>query len=151
MERIQNPDRSMVSPMQGKEFSATGIADTRTFQGASRSFGGGNEVAVKMFAGTRSFFGIKNPWFGAKMYPVEAASLGKGSAKNLLDRVFPVKDARVHAAPLGSKKMPIPKNNVPTGEFAGKGGAQGALDQITDKVHREMTIDDVRELLNNPR
>jgi hypothetical protein len=40
---------------------------------------------------------------------------------------------------------------VPTGEFALRGAAQGALDTVTDKVHRKMTIDDVRELLNNAR
>ena len=40
---------------------------------------------------------------------------------------------------------------MPLRPFLGRGGAQGSLDQIADKVKKEMTIDEVRELLNKPR
>jgi hypothetical protein len=32
-----------------------------------------------------------------------------------------------------------------------RGEAQGALDGISDKIKKDMTIDEVRELLNKPR
>jgi hypothetical protein len=35
--------------------------------------------------------------------------------------------------------------------FLVQGEAQGAMQQISDRVKKEMTIDDVRELLNKPR
>lgn len=151
IDRIQNPDRTMASPMQGKSFGGTGAATSGAFHGAVRSFGGADKAAVKPFAVTRSFLGIKNPWIGAKVYPAVDAPLGKGGAKALVDRVFPAGEASVRAAPLGSQTTVSTDKSVPTVEFSGKGGAQGALDQITDRIHREMTIDDVRELLNNPR
>ena len=151
IDRIQNPDRTMASPMQGKSFGAAGAASAASFQGAGRSFGGADKAAVKTFAGTRSFFGIKNPWFGEKVYPAGASPLGKAGSAVLADRVYPVADAAVRTAPQASQKTADAAKVVPTVDFDGKGGAQGALDQITDRIQKEMTIDDVRELLNNPR
>lgn len=151
IDRIQNPDRTMASPMQGKSFGAAGASSAGAFHGSGRSFGGADKAAVKAFSGTRSFFGIKNPWFGEKVFPAGAAPLGKAGSSALADRVFPVADAAVRTAPQASKKTADAAKVVATTEFAGRGGAQGALDQITDRIQKEMTIDDVRELLNNPR
>lgn len=150
IDRIQNPDRTLSSPLQGKTFGGAAASPVKEFKGASRAFGGADKAAVKAFRETRSFLGIKNPWFGSKVHPTGDATLGKKSA-SLANRVFPVAAASVRSSPIASKKIPSADAVVGTAEFAGKGGAQGALDQIIDKIHREMTIDDVRELLNNPR
>jgi hypothetical protein len=32
-----------------------------------------------------------------------------------------------------------------------RGESQGAFEQLSEKIHKEMTIDDIRELLNKPR
>jgi hypothetical protein len=50
-----------------------------------------------------------------------------------------------------SKKADAPKPEGASKPFLVRGEAQGALQQISDKVKKEMTIDDVRELLNKPR
>ncbi len=151
MERIQNPDRTLISPMQTKVFSGTSSAPTGDFHGGSRSFNVTDKAAVKMFSGARSFFGLKNPWFGSKVFPSSAAPLGRGGNSSLSERVFPVGNAAVKISPLASNKSKDANKAVETGEFSLRGEAQGAFDQITDRVHQEMTIDDVRELLNNPR
>lgn len=151
MERIQNPDRTLTSPMQGKSFGISSAHDAGGFDGGSKGYLAKDSTAVKEYSGTRSFFGIKNPWFGNKIFPADAAPIASSGNSSLAARVFPVANATVTESALASKKMNGSDRVVSTREYAGKGGAQGGLDQITDKVHREMTIDDVRELLNNPR
>jgi hypothetical protein len=151
LDRIQNPDRTLANSMQGKSYGATGTAATAPFQGGARSFSGGDKAAVKSFTDTRSFFGIKNPWFGSKVHTTRESPLVKKGSQALVERAFPVSNADTRTSPLASKKSPSATGTVPTGEFALRGAAQGALDTVTDKVHRKMTIDDVRELLNNAR
>ncbi len=68
-----------------------------------------------------------------------------------LKEPYPVADARVREFPAAGKQAALGDSTVPLRPFLGRGGAQGSLDQIADKVKKEMTIDEVRELLNKPR
>jgi hypothetical protein len=64
---------------------------------------------------------------------------------------YDVKQASTATYVAASKKANSSKTEVPQKPFLVQGGAQGAMQQISDKVKKEMTIDDVRELLNKPQ
>jgi hypothetical protein len=105
---------------------------------------------MKDFPFTRSFLGLKNPWFGGKVYTTkETAMLSKYDVKKAgagFDKSTDVSGyyAATKEASLGS---PV----VPLSTFVPKPGAPGAVSRISDKINEEMTIDEVRDLLNKPR
>jgi hypothetical protein len=70
MDRIMNPDRDRSNPMGAKAFSAKPF-EGREFQGAVE-YTGVKAARTKEFT-TREFLGIRNPWFGKRVYATEAA------------------------------------------------------------------------------
>jgi hypothetical protein len=67
------------------------------------------------------------------------------------DATYRVKVAKTGSFSSASKTASTPSSAVPTQAFTLRGAAQGALDQDSSKLHKEMTIDEVRELLNKSR
>jgi hypothetical protein len=149
LERIQRPNMELSNPMQNMAFTGGGGVQIREAS-IARSYAGTKEARSKEFA-TRSFFGIKNPWFGKRSFDSKEAALFPRGGPVKLDEPYRVSEARVREFPAAGKQAALGDSIVPVNAFLGRGGAQGSLDQISDKVKKEMTIDEVRELLNKPR
>ena len=150
LERItKSPDLSLVSSMEGRSFAGGGGFALGKKPTVPTAFGFDEKASTPEFGGNRSFLGIKNPWFGNKVYDSGAANVLPKSLIANADRKFTV--AGESTAPYsGAGKMMagVPAGAVPTRAFAGRGGAQGALDQISAQLGKGLTIDDVREILN---
>ena len=98
---------------------------------------------------TRTFFGIKNPWFGAKTYESTTANLvSKGGMANL-DRKFGDKEVKVNGFSQAEKTATKQEElRMKTGTFIPNGNTSGAVKQVNERLGKEMTIDQVRDLLN---
>ena len=70
MNRILNPDRDRANPMGEKAFTGKPF-EGRAFAGTGE-YTGVKSARTKEFT-TREFLGIRNPWFGKKVYSTEAA------------------------------------------------------------------------------
>ncbi len=149
LERIQRPDMELANPMQKKSFEGGDGVLIRESPMA-RAYPGTKDAAAKEFAGTRSFFGIRNPWFGNRVYEAREAPLMARGGGNP-DAAYPVRDAKTGDYRDSSQKAALGDSTAQVRPFLVPGAAQGALDQISDKIRKEMTIDEVRELLNKPR
>lgn len=150
LDRIQKPNMQLGNPLQSKAFSSVSGAGVKTASFANKTHGTAQSGALREFSGMRSFIGIKNPWFGQRSYDAKSALL---SSRLGLDtsKSYALKSAATESFSEVSKKTNATKQSVPIKPFLVQGEAQGALLQISDKVKKEMTIDDVRELLNKPR
>jgi hypothetical protein len=150
LDRIQKPDMQLGNPLQSKAFAGVSGAGVKTSSFANKTHGTTQSGAYREFSGTRSFLGIKNPWFGQRSYDAKSALL---SSRLGLDtsKSYALKPAATESFSDVSKKANATKQPIPTKPFQVQGEVQGALQQISEKVKKEMTIDDVRELLNKPR
>lgn len=150
LDRIQRPDMQLGSPLQSKGFSGVTGAGVKTSSFANKTLVTSESGTVREFSGTRSFLGIKNPWFGKRSYESKEALLSTRMGLDI-SKSYALKPAAIEPYAAASKKAQAAKSRVPSKPFLLQGEAQGALHQISDKVKKEMTIDDVRELLNKPR
>jgi len=148
MERLdasqKNWNAGMSSPLNGKKFEGntdlkikkSDIADT--YRG-SKGFGAESYT-------TRSFFGLKNPWFGKKVMKTDAANLWSKSMV-ASDKKFAVDAASIREFPQAKKSMLGTNHIVEKKTFIPDPKAQGTLDQ----TKQQLTIDEVREILNKNR
>ncbi|MBU6182022.1 MAG: hypothetical protein KGR46_04345 [Verrucomicrobia bacterium] len=148
LERIDRPDTTLASPMQGKAFVGGGGAELGKSAAVREFPGAGKKAALGEFGGTRSFFGIKNPWFGERTFETGQAAMVRDAR---VSKDFATRDARVGEFAAAERSAKLGGSGSPVRPFLVRGEAQGALDGISDKVKKEMTIDEVRELLNKPR
>lgn len=152
LDAMNNPKKKhpeLASSLMNKSFAANNKSL------ANRTAGTGTfKVDKKMAAGgqytTRSFLGIKNPWFGAKVVTPKKADLWTKSALVNTDTKFATKTAGVKDFAGVDKKLMNRDEVSETRPFLGKGNAQGALDLETAKA-KNMTIDQVRDLLNKSK
>ena len=151
LERIQRPDRELTNPMQTKSFNSGGGVGIKDAAMGRHAFAGARSTPLKEFAGTRSFFGIKNPWFGNRVFETKPAEFSKSGGLGNLNAAYPVRDALTQEFPSSKKQAGVGTSSVPIRPFLVSGEAQGALEQISGNLSKEMTIDDIRELLNKPR
>ena len=151
LDRIQRPNMELTNPMQGKSFNGGGGVEIKDATVGRQAFTGAKSPLLKEFAGTRSFFGIKNPWFGNRVFETKPASLSKSGGLGKLDAAYPVRDALTREFPSSEKQANLGTSTVPVRPFLVRGESQGALEQLSTKINKEMTIDDIRELLNKPR
>jgi len=150
LERINRPDMELGSPLQSKSYPGAAGLKIQGSPVSDKTYGTPQSRNLKEFQGSRSFLGIKNPWFGQLTYDAKPASLSpRGGAE--LSRSYSVKPADVTSYAASSRSANSSKPQVPLQPFLVPGEAQGAMQQISDRVKKEMTIDDVRELLNKPR
>jgi hypothetical protein len=150
MDRIQRPDMQLGSPLQSKSYEGTSDLKIKSAAASSKTYGVAGSANLKEFQGSRSFLGIKNPWFGERTYDAKTASLTTRGGGDLT-KSYRVKQAAVSPYSASTRSANPSKPEVPLKPFLVQGEAQGAMQQISDKVKKEMTIDDVRELLNKPR
>jgi hypothetical protein len=150
-DRLQNPDMTKESPIKPKPFNSdsvsanpgnpvrAGVVQVRESSMANRD------------AATKSFLGIKNPWFGNTVFDTGSSSLASREAREAVKDFAVGEPAAARAFPFSKPAANEKKPEVATSAFAGRGTAQGSLDQITDKIKKEMTVDEIRDLLNKSR
>jgi len=138
-------DPSLVNDMATKTFDGGTLALDRKVSDIS-AFAYGQKDMVKKYD-TRSFLGIKNPWFGKKSYQSDEASL---FSKTLMDddKKFSVKKADAGESYLADKTAPPSREIVETKTYEPTGKTPGTLQAISKKMSKEMTIEQVRDLLN---
>jgi len=146
MDRIMKPNREMANPLQSKSFSGTSSVPLRKAPAASQGFYGVKDATIKDFS-THSFLGLKNPWFGGRVFATKGeAALSRYDTKNA--GITKTTDV---AAYYGATKSAISGTQVvPVSTFVPEPSAKGAVSRMSDKITKKMTIDDVRELLNKP-
>lgn len=150
MDRINSPDRSQASQFQNKNFGSTGSSWVKPASISSTSYQGVKDARIKGYSEVRSFLGLKNPWLGKKVYGTGSSAYQSRGDVFGKDAAYRVQGVKTDSFSQSSKVASTPSSAVPTRAFGLKGAAQGALDQDS-KLHKEMTIDEVRELLNKSR
>ncbi|MFZ9919988.1 MAG: hypothetical protein ACO3GO_00415 [Terrimicrobiaceae bacterium] len=148
LDRINRPNMELTNPMQGKAFSGGGGVQMRDAVVKSAVFDSSKSAYLKEFSGARSFLGIKNPWFGNRVFETKSSTLTRSA---LVDSTYPVRQAATGGFAGSGKRAETAPSSVQSRPFLLQGGAQGGLEQISDKISKEMTIDDIREMLNKPR
>ena len=101
---------------------------------------------------TRSFFGLKNPWFGRKVFDTASSSLTSRTAKEAQEQ-FKTDAFAVKQFDKGTKEdLRDSSATVPTADqprpYLVPGKTQQGLDKFTQNLKKDLTIDDVRDLLN---
>jgi hypothetical protein len=141
-------DPLLVNQYEGKKFEGNAGVDLAKKTSPQNTFLYDEKVSAGKFSGMRSFFGIKNLWFGRKVFPANKAGLWSKSIVENADRKFPVDAAEAKKALMAEKTVKTSDEIVETRPFIAKGGAQGAMDVETAKIKKDMSIEDVRKLLN---
>lgn len=150
MDRIRKPDMQMENSFQNKAFSKTGEMGSKTAFQANTKYTDLKNAGIKESSFTRSFFGIKNPWFGHKIFETKETDLSSKYVINNIDRKVSVKNADAAGYYDSTKSANFGSPVVPTTAFIPQPAAPGAVAQIKDKITNKMTIDEVRDLLNKP-
>lgn len=147
MDRIMNPDRDRANPMGEKAFSGKPF-EGREFRGPGE-YTGVKSARTKEFT-TREFLGIRNPWFGKRVYATDAAR--ELNRYVLADRGYSSRDVETRTA--RDAERPAVVADRTGGEsgrvFLARGKAQGSISAAYPSGGA-MTIDEVRELLNRNR
>jgi len=143
-DRIMKPNMQLGNSLRNKSFSGTAVVPLRASPAAGQSFYGVKDATVKDFS-TRSFLGLKNPWFGSKVFATKDAPAMS---------TYDVKQAGFNKAADASgfygatKGADFGSPVVPVTTFVAAPAAKGAVSRISDKINEKMTIDEVRDLLN---
>ncbi len=146
LERIHNPKMES-NRMQDKAFTGgTGIQvrafNTGDFQGSKSASTGEHK--------TKSFLGIRNPWFGSTVYETSASTFADRSARER-DETFTTAAFAVDANSNANRSASIDEqlpNSVKPREASIPGKSQGSVDRFTQNLSDDLTIDQVRDLLN---
>ena len=140
---MDKPDRNMVNSMNGKKFEGNGGSFNLDKKVEQNSFVANKKMETEKF-GLKSFFGVKNPWFGNKVYSTDNADMWSKSQVSNSDKKFGVKQNDVKKFQDSEKGLGFGNGVVPVKQATVKGSAEGAVTQMK----KELTIDDVREILN---
>lgn len=151
LDRVMKPDMQAGNPLQGKSFGESSSVAIKSSSESSASFIGAKEAYTKGFQESRSFLGIKNPWFGEKVYRVESDGKWTKDFAQAANKEVPVRKAEAVGFYDATKPANFGSPVTPVSTFIPSPAAPGAVSQITDKVKEKMTIDEVREILNKPR
>lgn len=146
MDRIMKPNLEQANPMGSKSFKGASFA-AGSFQGAG-AYNGLKTAPTKTF-GTRSFLGIRNPWFGKKVYETSAAR--ELTRYVLSDKAYASRTVETRAAVEDGRTSSQAGRAVETRSFLGRGKAQGALDAVNPAAQSALSIDQVRDVLNRDR
>jgi hypothetical protein len=150
LERLTKvPDMELANPMQKKAFKGGGALEVKAAGGLDGTFSSPGQIRAGEYRQTRRFLGINNPWFGSKIFETRTA---RTTATRPLDplREFPTKPMASRTYGDSTRRVPE-KTPVPTRAYPVRGEAQGALDPIGEKARKDLSIDEVRELLNKNR
>jgi hypothetical protein len=148
LERIlAKPDMSQINPMNGKKFDGGGFFLKKPAANSS-AFGYDQKISTEKYGNVRSFLGLKNPWIGKRIYDANTATVWSKTLIANGNTAFPVETAKTQKFYQADRKAARREDPVRTSPYLGKGSSQGRLDQISDKIDKNMTIEQVREILN---
>lgn len=148
MDANSKGDASLTSPLVSKTFNA-GAFKTKDF--ATANFAGTKSAKTKTFA-TRSFLGIKNPWFGKKVFDAGSAKFKRTTASEA-GETFATGEHTVKAFGESGKSDAavaseiLPRDSAPR-KYLGPEQPEKAIDQFTQNLHRDLTMEEVQVLLN---
>jgi hypothetical protein len=147
LDRIMNPDRDRANPMGAKAFTSKPY-EGREFRGISE-FTGVKTAQTKEYT-TREFLGIRNPWFGKKVYATEGAQDLRPYA--VADREYSSRAVETGTVRDGGRAANVRSNTEAEAgrRFLGRGKSQDSINAAYPS-QGALTIDEVRELLNRPR
>lgn len=148
MDRINSPDRQQASIFQNKLFLSSNGVNVGKTSYADTSFFGAKSYNSKTFLGERSFLGIKNPWFGNKVFGSNGADISKKTVFFDSQKSFAVSQTSITGYSNANKDAYLASADVPVRSFLNKGAKQNEFDDISAKTKKELTIDEVREMLN---
>ncbi len=144
------PDMARISTFQGKKFAEKSALNVRNAPGSNNSFNYDQKDNAKSYLGVRKFLGIKNPWFGKKTYPANSADLSSKSLIPNATKEYPVKEQDVRAFYQQDKQAPI-KDAVDPKPYLGKGTRPGAFAKLSEMMEKDLSVEQVREILNKNR
>ncbi len=147
MERFFNPDMDLQSSFAGKSFAGRSFA-SREFRGAD-GYAGVKSAETKEFA-TRKFLGIRNPWFGKKVYETDSARDLRRYA--LADRGYATKSVEAKSSRDAGRQAPASGKTEAdaTRSFLGRGKSQDSL-STSNPTGGALSMDEVRDILNRSR
>lgn len=146
MDRIMNPQIEAANPMGNKAYSSTAFT-AREFQ-SSRAYAGVRDAPRQQEFGTRSFLGIRNPWFGKKVYETRAA---RDLTRYVLsDKAFASRAIEPTAAPEARRAVPVAAGRTYDRDYVVNGRSQAAI-SAQHSGGAPLSLDEVRELLNRNR
>ena len=144
------PDMSLLNPMNDKKFDGGGSSLGKKAAGSSK-FLYDQKLSTEKYRNVRSFLGLKNPWLGKTVHDSSQASLWSKTLVVNAGKKVPVEPVQTQKFYQADKRVARREEPVKTSAYLGRGSVQGSLNQISDKIDKNMTIEQVRELLNKDR
>lgn len=146
MDRIMKPNMEQANPMGNKSFKSSSFS-----AGAFKEAGAyqGTRTAPTKTFGTRSFLGIRNPWFGKKVYETSAA--WELTRYVLSDKSFSSRSVETRTASEEGRASRQTGRAVEARSFLARGKSQAALDSMDPAAQSALSIDQVRDVLNRDR
>lgn len=137
-------DPLLTNSFQGRKFDGGAGSFDKKLSG-QKDFLYDKKTSASKF-GTRSFFGLKNPWFGAKVVDTGKASLWSKTEVANAEKKFPIDSASTREFYQADKKASERQAPYSTGTTKVEPKAQGILSGISEQ--KNLTVEQVRELLN---
>lgn len=150
-ERSQSYDMSRINDMQDRKFEGGGSLKIKAAQGWSKNAQGSGTFETGDYEYTRSFLGIKNPWIGGKVLKTKPANLSNNLTLKNLEKEVATEDASMERKAVGTSKSAPTPGIVPVKTYEARGSAQGALNKENEGVNKEMSVEELREILNKNR
>jgi hypothetical protein len=151
LERMLHPNRDKKAPYEGKVFHASGHFEAKTFH--TKEYSGTKQFESKSFA-TKVYESARESWVGEKLFPDKKLPQKFQETSPDSTRKFDSKSfATKQYADQGKLDPASGHDPFPTKQIIIKGKTQGALDnniKLQDAVKKGLSIDDVKNLLNNP-
>lgn len=137
-------DPLLTNSFQSKTFEGAGGNFDKKLSG-QKDFLYDKKTSTNKFS-TRSFFGLKNPWFGQKVADTGKASLWSKTEVANANKKFPIDSASTKEFYQADKKANERMTPYETGSTKVEPKAQGLLSGISEQ--KNLTVEQVRELLN---
>lgn len=152
IENTKNTPKPMVAAMNTKTFQSGGNMGIRPATISEDKFKYESKGLTSTFRTSRSFLGIKNPWIGKSVYNSKTAPVWTKSLIENSNKSFATNGDMQVKGFEGSKKAAFTPNNTAVTKTSAatiQGTAQGAV--LSERAKKEMSVEEVRELLNKNR
>ena len=146
LERVlAKPDMSQINPMNAKKFDSGGFLMKKAASGSS-SFLYTQKASTEKYENVRSFLGI-----GRKVHESGQSNVWSKTLIPNKDTAYPVESARAGKFHEAERRASRREQPFRTSPYLAQGSAQGRLDQLSEQIDKNMTIEQVREILNKNR
>jgi hypothetical protein len=143
--------KPMVAAMNTKTFQSGGDMGIRPAAISENSFKYESKGLTSTFKTSRSFLGIKNPWIGKSVYDSKGSPTWSKTIMENSGKTFAT-NGDVQVKGFNDSKKSSSQGNTAaakTSEASIQGTAQGSV--LSARAKKEMSIEEVRELLNKNR